>query len=981
MNTLPTPEFSFSLLTYDIEVGKTYSRRPDGSIKKDTDGDGFRGQFATYTLSSMSDLWALQERMTPRQCLIAGTSYYGDEWGTLGGGAHDHQRTKTCFPEPDGHALTTLDIDLEHCPFPLPTAWDVKAMLVWLVPQLASAALIVRPSSSAGVEGRPGGWHVHVIAPPGGRVEVMDRLSSEFARRGVAWVQVSDFPQLLERTPVDRALRIPNQPIYSGKPRVMEGVVWDRPEGLVQEGCAFDPNWLPPVSDTSEIFARLKAIPEVQQRRAAVIERKAEARVPAGTKDRPKALQRALIKIEQELKQAEKGELPPDFEIQIHNGPRVTVAEILKGGMTYHFAKTLTPGEEGYRDGAQTGIIYMDGSPRLHTQAHGGITYRLLGGEDPKPPKFDMAAFLFGFNIYHAKTQEVTLQEGRQRVTKAVYDFFRDLPNCLALRGTPGTGKSHASLDAVAAFRELNILYAVPHHKLSDELLTSLEQRGVSDAVIRRGRNDANCEDHEAMVRYQTRVGPNVNTGRDFCSKCPHRTGCRYFFELEMASDARVVIMSHEFLFTDHGIPGWKPDLIIVDETVSGFGFSAHSVSWVGNPLRPWSTDDQIMEEFARIEVEKGVLAARTNLSLEHAEALGALEWRTEIAQALLRDERSRVSYSEHADKMTFYSPRERLYKDTPTLFVDGTARQELIDLTAGRFGAFKKPKEAATGDLFTQAVAPEQRVHMERIIVQRRGSATQISGRSFTKAGYYKDKIDQIKKYTDRLPDSTAVIAPQIAIEALGWKDRPRAGHHGAVVGLNAMKDCEELVVFSPLESPVDSVLGFARFISHELGIEPPSGLWRVMDVPVLLGDGSFAMRKLKTFDHPIADAIYRHHTLDWAEQACDRNRRVSADHNLIYLGNDPLPIPMDSDVAWKDAVAGRHGSKIQEALDTGVVAKSPKSAHKVRPDIWPSEIASRYRGDYKAELEAMRDELEEDKVFLDGHQRALEVLRRSRN
>ncbi len=48
----------------------------------------------------------------------------------------------------------------------------------------------------------------------------MERLYAAFARAGFGWIMVSDFPAKLKRNPVDLALLIPNQPIFSGPPRV-----------------------------------------------------------------------------------------------------------------------------------------------------------------------------------------------------------------------------------------------------------------------------------------------------------------------------------------------------------------------------------------------------------------------------------------------------------------------------------------------------------------------------------------------------------------------------------------------------------------------------------------------------------------------------------------------------------------------------------------------------------------------------------------
>lgn len=71
--------------------------------------------------------------------------------------------------------------------------------------------------------------------------------------------------------------------------------------------------------------------------------------------------------------------LAGDFIITLADGKQVTIGEVLDDPEHYHGAITKDPLEPDYNNHSNTGKLYIQGqSPRLHSQAHGGKTYKLM---------------------------------------------------------------------------------------------------------------------------------------------------------------------------------------------------------------------------------------------------------------------------------------------------------------------------------------------------------------------------------------------------------------------------------------------------------------------------------------------------------------------------------------------------------------------------------------------------------------------------
>ncbi len=195
---------AFSVLHYDIKVGKTYWLDGD-SVRSATDGNGYNGRFETINARSMEILNDWLDGLGAKNCIISGTSYLGEFDGPLGAmtrGWDYHTRTKDCFPAPDVQ-LTRIDIDTAGMPAALrrrvASAEAVRNWLEETVPELVGVGLVVRASSSGGVclpDGTPAtgrGWHVLLWS--NGEAETLNRLFAQFALKGRRTTRILRAPE------------------------------------------------------------------------------------------------------------------------------------------------------------------------------------------------------------------------------------------------------------------------------------------------------------------------------------------------------------------------------------------------------------------------------------------------------------------------------------------------------------------------------------------------------------------------------------------------------------------------------------------------------------------------------------------------------------------------------------------------------------------------------------------------------------------
>lgn len=190
---------------------------------------------------------------------------------------------------------------------------------------------------------------------------------------GHDYTYVGGAGQILERSPVDKAVAQSQQPIFLAA-HLVEGLTQDL-HVEHNDGPLLDTKAAIPDLSTAEkaAYKMLKAKHrrelkgEVAEAREACI----NARIADGwgREDANSAIK-------------EKGELSGSAVIHLKDGSKATVADILRKPEVYNCKECLDPIEPGYRGGAVVGIIFANDG-KIHSQAHGGKTYQLrLSAQD-----------------------------------------------------------------------------------------------------------------------------------------------------------------------------------------------------------------------------------------------------------------------------------------------------------------------------------------------------------------------------------------------------------------------------------------------------------------------------------------------------------------------------------------------------------------------------------------------------------------------
>lgn len=157
----------------------------------------------------------------------------------------------------------------------------------------------------------------------------------------------------------------------------------------------------------------------------------------------------------------------------------------------------------------------------------------------------------------------------------------KDAPPRLLVRGAQGSGKSRATIAALAALQGqgLVVWLLVPTIKRADETVeeyAAAAKRGSLQAMSFRGRGAPSrlepearmCRRHEVVLEAQ-REGVDVE--RNICAVCPLRDGCEYQEQRarakEMAERGGILVLANEMIYLPGSVPA--PKIVVIDEAIS----------------------------------------------------------------------------------------------------------------------------------------------------------------------------------------------------------------------------------------------------------------------------------------------------------------------------------------------------------------------------------------------------------------------------
>ena len=961
-------------------VGKV-ARLVDGQVVVESDAQNGTGIFRTEYAQTFAELARIFDGYTQEEAAIGGVSTRGVQRGYL----YPHESTKH-FHHPDFSsqpelfhtrspedfisppstsvaALLVFDLDLGSAPEEirrrLITPEAVYDYLVSLHPVLKGAGCVIRPSGSHGIlnpDGTPfkdsRNWHA-TFGAIGDRVEAYERLHHYLIATGHGWIMISEAGSLLTRSPIDFALRVPNQLIFAAQPALFDGVKADRPKSFVHEGRFINIDDMPDGfgDEADKRVELMKSDPDLllrqEQQKNRYVKNNARKRLHKNaTRTTVKKVLREERKqrAERDKAQSGEGELGPDFVIHFHPSGSATVREILADCKRYHKAKAKDPIEPDYHGGAQSAILYtLNCKPIISCRGHGGATYRLVGDPDPKLAMSDFIAEVNQRLLVH---REVSGKEGRELVSEEVRQWVADSTNSTLLRGTQGTGKTTAAARALAQVAPpgKKFLMLEPFTEKVLDAYREYVAAGGTRGMMRLGR-DAVDLDGNSMCLEPARVAHYIayHGGRPFrdakdklwsiqskvCGVCPRQNDCPFQKQMQRFEDdpPDVVFAAHNFAYLpvagvdENGVPNWRPDAVIIDEYLDPIEIVAKAEVELQLPGTNYQWQ-QLLKKYPP--------HADFSIDIKVAEKH---RLKREIIEAKAAGNEDVYFYDGK-----YHLPRwqEYMYPQVPFLYMDGTAIEGLVELT------LKKPERVAMIDVKRNAV-------LTQVVGNRMAGANMVD----------KKLVDYIRNIVASKPNAAFTGTKKLR-QLLGTEDAPNWLHYGNLRGSNQLETYDELHSFGQMTPPPAVIMYLAKMICRRFGWELPEGDAKLVKRVKSTRDGS------KTFEleyyehpHPLVKMLMQVMRECEIAQALDRIRAAlheGVPKHIYFYGMLDLGIPMDRVMNWKDVKVGRECGRIETAWnETGWVPSSPKQATRFFPHIWNSEKEA--KRDYAALPKNWRD------------------------
>jgi predicted P-loop ATPase len=344
-------------------LGKEFKLDENGKIEKHSHVKMHNGVAEHCVITSFGDLWRCVESLAANQALGLGLADSPQVQICTKShprkGAVSRTKDNINLPNSSGFALFDFDLDLEkYTPETREVAESVLAKVeasgyLKTLGELAEVdfgecGYLDVPSSSGGVR-EPGGKiqsatgrHIYIVLKDATDAPRFVRaLHERMWERGFGWLQVTADGKVLARSMIDIAVAAPERLIFEAKPVVHPPLEYEERVPAINEGQAFD-------------SSSVKGTP------------KFKAKVTGAAK----SAERTLITGEVE-------DLPASTKIVCENQTVMTVGELFLGRKDMD---SLYDPYEGTVYGHTCAKFFFNGGTgacRLHSQAHGGRTFRL----------------------------------------------------------------------------------------------------------------------------------------------------------------------------------------------------------------------------------------------------------------------------------------------------------------------------------------------------------------------------------------------------------------------------------------------------------------------------------------------------------------------------------------------------------------------------------------------------------------------------
>ncbi|MER8536060.1 helicase RepA family protein [Mesorhizobium sp. M1005] len=403
-------EISFSVLESSGALAKTFSVDPATGKPVSSRSPGVTTGIArriTLAGSAPEIAAAFAKQLTtlsPREALVLVPPPAGAETAQivtaamLDARSDAISRSKSFFVHQDGPAVLGLDFDVKDWPATIrdrvaTTPGQITGVLASVFPEFGAVCTVLRPSSSTGVinsqngqtTGANSGQHRYIVVTDGSDIAPFaDRLFARLVLAGFGFPFITKNGAVSVRTLIDKVATKGPERLWYEADALLDDV------RLAYQPGAREPRLINPNGsflDTRK-FAALSPEEDAElARRVDEIKRycASEAQAIAG-RYRADEVERYVdagqtrVTAERIVSAAlERSDLIGCFQINLDEGRRVTVADILADPEQFHRKTCADPIEPEYGGGRNKAIIYTDGAyPHIASQAHGGADYRLV---------------------------------------------------------------------------------------------------------------------------------------------------------------------------------------------------------------------------------------------------------------------------------------------------------------------------------------------------------------------------------------------------------------------------------------------------------------------------------------------------------------------------------------------------------------------------------------------------------------------------
>lgn len=392
-------QIKFTILeSHNGTLSKEYRLNGDGRLNVKPAGNLTHGIARLNTVDSMAEFSQVLQSLKDNQALTFGITerkqvkVMSQKTFDEAGRPDDVvTRTMDNFKWPDGSGFLMLDYDPEQGKEALTRNQLIK-VIEEVCPEITNAAYVWWCSASSHIykgeqqlQGLRGQRMYIAVKDAFDIKQAGEILAKRLWLAGYGRFQISRAGTALPRTLIDTSVWQTNRLDFAAGAVGIPPLEQRRGKPLVHEGDLLDTvNCLPDLTDAEEDQFRMerdKALAKVQQEMAKARQEyiDSEARKKLN-KDGAVVTEESMAQLRSTLTRAvDNAVLSGDFMITLDTGTTVTVGQMMDNPSKYHGSLTLDPLEPEYNGHKVVGKVYLiGGRPVLHSQAHGGKTYKLI---------------------------------------------------------------------------------------------------------------------------------------------------------------------------------------------------------------------------------------------------------------------------------------------------------------------------------------------------------------------------------------------------------------------------------------------------------------------------------------------------------------------------------------------------------------------------------------------------------------------------